>query len=68
MRNRNPVKIVTSRRGAVAGTSKEVAGKVVVQASMDALTRTSTGALQKEMAEAIKRDIKLLKKYGLAAG
>lgn len=68
MRNKKPVKIVISSRGTTMGTSKAAASKVVVQASMDALTRTSTGALQKEMAEAIKRDIKLLKKYGLATG
>lgn len=45
--------------------SKGTAASVQVQATMDTLTHNSTVTLRKEMSEAIKRDLKLLKKCGL---
>ena len=45
--------------------AQPTAVKVAVLTQMDSLTQVSTATIRRDMAESVKKDVKVLKKFGL---
>lgn len=59
----NSPKIVESTTNML--TTQPTVTKVIVLAQMDSLTKSSTAAIRRDMAESVRKDVKVLKKFGL---
>jgi len=55
----------THKAAAVKSTPFAASAQVAVKVKMDPLTRTSTTSIRRNMKEAVKEDLRILKKFGL---